>query len=638
MRIITLILLMFFAFSVSSQSRKKSNNLFKELIFKIEYFTKDGSIDSSVYYYEQAVKLAENRNDTLVLIRLSRKLGKQYELRAEYVPAIKLYYQSIGLNKDLLDIKEKGLCLLGLSNINFRFGNQTVALQQGFDAASIFEQLNDSSNLLTAYILIGQVYIELNKLNEAIDIYNKALLKAKKTNDKKNIADILDHIGVIYTFQKKYQQAIPMHQEAMKINRQIGNKINLGINYANIGEVYMHLGKYRKALENLNKALVIERETKFYSVFIYIYYTMGATYSRMHKSNEALIYFNKSLDLIQKTGEIRERYFVYQLLSEHYERNKFFLKALEFYKKYSLLRDSLNNQANSYKIEELKTRYELAKKEQENKNLLLEKDIQKKRIKIQNLLLLFFIISLIMSVIFVVYIYISRKKLQSINKTKDLLFSIIGHDLRGPMGNIKQLLELVELTEYPQKDKYIKLLKLPVESSFNLLEDLLVWSGNINKSTYYEPQKFVLKELINQNNSLFHSLLKNKKIEFTSTIPDDIMVFADKNHVSAILRNLISNAIKFSPKNSFISIRYSIEGDMIKIMVVDTGLGLTAQNIKKILNPAIFFTTFGTKNEKGSGLGISLVQSFVKLNKGKFGIESEIGVGSTFFFTLPLAK
>ncbi len=77
---------------------------------------------------------------------------------------------------------------------------------------------------------------------------------------------------------------------------------------------------------------------------------------------------------------------------------------------------------------------------------------------------------------------------------------------------------------------------------------------------------------------------------------------------------------------------------MIKIMVVDKGIGINAQNLKKILNPDIFFTTFGTKNEKGSGLGISLVQSFVKLNKGKFGIESEIGIGSTFYFTLPLVE
>ncbi len=638
MRVFALFLLLFFAFSVRSQSENTPNNSFKEFIIKAEYFKTNKNLDSSIYYCEQAVKVSENREDTLKLIQLFRKLGRLYELRAEYVPAIKYYYQSKTLNKDLLDLNELGLCLLGLSNINFRFGNQSVALQQGFDAASIFEKLDDNPDLLTAYVLIGQVYIEIRKFNEAMAIYNKALLKAKQIDDKKNIADILDHIGVIYTFQKKYRQALPMHKEAMEINRQIGNKINLGINYANIGEVYMHLGKYGKALENLNKALEIERETKFYSVFIYIYYTMGATYSRMHKSNKALHYFNKSLELIQQTGEIRERYFVYQLLSEHYERNNMPAKALEFYKKYSLLRDSLNNQANSYKIEELKTRYELAKKEQENKNLLLEKDIQEKRIKIQNLLILFFIISLIMSVIFGVYIYVNRKKLQKTNKTKDLLFSIIGHDLRGPMGSIKQLLELVELTEYPQKDKYIKLIKSPVESSFNLLEDLLAWSGNISKSTNYEPQKFVLKELINQSVSLFHSLFENKKIEFTCTIPNDIVVFADKNHVSAILRNLLSNAIKFSPEGSSITIKHIIEKDMIKIMVVDKGIGINAQNLKKILNPDIFFTTFGTKNEKGSGLGISLVQSFVKLNKGKFGIESEIGIGSTFYFTLPLVE
>lgn len=638
MRIFTLTILFFFAFHVQSQNGKTTNTTFEKLILKTEYLYKNGNLDSSIYYFNKAVKVPKTYADTISLIRLYRKFGKMYELRADYIPSIKFYYQSIGLNKDLLDIKEKGLCLLGLSNINFRFGNLTAALQQGFDAVSVFEQLKDTSNLLKAYILIGQVFIETNKLNEAMDIYQKALLIAKQIDDKKNIADILDHIGVIYTFQKKYEQAIPMHLEAMEINRQIGNKINLGINYANIGEVYMHQGKYHKALLNLNKALEIEKETKFYSVFIYIYYTMGATYSRMHQSDEALNYFNKSLELIQKTGEIREGYNVYQLLSEHYERNKRFYEALEFFKKYSQLRDSLNNQANLYKIEELKTRYEVAKKEQEYKNLLLEKGIQKTQIKIQRILILFFIISLLMSVIFVVYIYVSRKKLQKTNKTKDLLFSIIGHDLRGPMGSIKQLLELVELTEPSKRDKYIKLLKLPVESSFNLLDDLLEWSKNINKISDYEPVVFNVQEVIHQNTILFHTLMKQKKIKFACTIPENIKVFADKNHISAIFRNLISNAIKFTPENGSITISHTIEKDMIKLMMIDTGIGIKAQNLKKILNTEIFFTTFGTKNEKGSGLGISLVQNFVKLNKGKFGIESEVGVGSTFYFTLPLAE
>jgi signal transduction histidine kinase len=262
----------------------------------------------------------------------------------------------------------------------------------------------------------------------------------------------------------------------------------------------------------------------------------------------------------------------------------------------------------------------------------------KKLIKLQLLVLILFLAGFISSTSFTLYFVKSRKTLKQTNKTKDLLFSIIGHDLRGAMGNIKQIVSFIQSKDFHDREKFIVMLEQPTTASYNLLEDLLAWSRSISNNLNFNPELVSIHSILNTSLEMVRSAAQEKNITLQSKIPELLEVYADKNLVSTLFRNLLSNAIKYTPNGGLILINYQFVDRRAKISITDTGIGINAQQIKKILDPSIFYTTYGTQNEKGSGLGLILCQEFAKVHGGTLDIESTPNQGSTFSFTLPLAK
>lgn len=647
MRIYILSAFFIITFSVKSQVDYNRTDSLSVFTSKAAFFIKKDNKDSALYYYDKAIALAEQKTDSIYLVELYIKKATLFELSGKYLQSLTFFYKALSLQKDGLENQEIGLCYLGLSNINFRIANNSTAMEQGIKAANIFEHIKDTTNLIASSMLIGQVYIGLEKYDEAFEIYKNALKLCKKLKyNKSQIADIINHLGAIYTFQHQYKLALEQYFIALKINKEINNNINLSIDHANIGEAYMYLGDYTKALFHLNQGMEIGKNENFTSLLIFINYVMGQTFTKMNEYEKAFSYYSNSLDLIAETGELREKPTLYKLISEHYALKKDFNQALTYYKKYSSLTDSLKYQTSLQKVDELKIRYEVDKKEQEYKAFLLDKELHKNAlqsksnsIKMQRIILIVVVFSLMGSIISTLYIYRNRKKLKKLIETKRVIFSIIGHDLRGPVANVKQLVAMLQEADSNEaKEEFIKALTSPIESAHDLLEELLAWSKSVDNTTSYNPEPIALKGMVDDIIILLHSAIEKKKIALASSITDDISAYADKYHVSAILRNLISNAIKFTPENGSIRVSHQVEKGLLKVKIKDTGVGISPQNISKILNPNLFFTSYGTQNEKGTGLGLVITQNFININKGDFWIDSEIGKGSSFYFTLPIDK
>ncbi len=644
MRIFLLSIFFLLSFCLKAQLVEPNNILLEKYTLIGDEFNKEGERDSSLFYYNKAIQLVKTRDDSFNLVSLNQKKAKIFEFRGSYSKAVKLYYIAISNQKNSTGSREIGLCYLGLSNINFRMASNDLALQQGIKAADIFEQVNDTLNFIVASTLIGQVYIGLAKYSEAQGVYDQALSLVKQQGYKDQMGNILNHLGAICTLQGKYDLALTYYRQSFDINEQAKNKAYLGIDYANIGEAYMFKGNYPKALYHLNKAMEIEEKENFNSVLIFVYYALGQTYSRMGDGYKSMNYFTKSLALIDSTNELREKPRVYNLIFQHYERQGNLDKALSYYKKYNFLNDSLNNEANRYKIEEIRIKYEVKKKEQENRSLLLAKKIQgselivkNSKIRFQYIVIIIAFVSFIVLMLLINALHIRRKKLRRLVDAKDSLFSIIGHDLRGPIANVNQLVHMLDQADVEESKKIIDMLKPPVDSSLKLLDELLTWASSLDISENVNKEKIFVKELTEDIYHLLQSMMEEKQIEFKNLIPETVQVIANKNHLSTILRNLISNAIKFTPDNGSIKLSHEIIHGKVKIMVSDTGVGIEAQSINKILSPETFFTTTGTRNEMGTGLGLAITQNFLETNYGSFGIKSVVGSGSTFYFTLPLA-
>lgn len=607
---------------------------------------KTSSLDNTIEQLQEYQNNAIITNDSLLISTILYCKGKAYERKGQFENAFTSYYESINLSKKLNNKQIEGLNHIGLSNIDFRIGNNEQALLKGIKAAKLLNSINDTANYIQALITLGQVYISLDKFGSANDNYFEALELAKNTNDSVKLADVYDHIGVINTFRHNYKKALSYHFKALEINSRINENIHLGINYANIGEIYMFQRKYDKALEYLFKGLEILETADFTSPVIFINYIIGETYSKMNKSNDAIEYFNRSIKLIKETGEEREKPAVYRYISEHYERNNQLNKALKYYKLYSNINDSLTNENTIYKVDELRIKYDVEKKEQEIKALALEKKINehalntaKNTLRTQLLVMVLFIIGLICSIAFTIYFIWSRRSLKSLNNTKSMLFSIIGHDLRSPMGNIKQISDSLKTKHFDSNEVLFDLLIDQSEKAFNLLDDLLSWSRALNHKLDYSPGLVYIQEPINKVVEFCKPLSNKKNIKINIDVQKNPIVYADLNHLLTIFRNLITNAIKFSPNGGVIKIdSEEVSNKELRISIIDSGIGIESHNIDKILDLNKHFSSYGTQNEKGSGLGLKICLQFIKRNGGKLSISSQVGKGSKFSFTLPVPK
>ncbi len=243
----------------------------------------------------------------------------------------------------------------------------------------------------------------------------------------------------------------------------------------------------------------------------------------------------------------------------------------------------------------------------------------------------------------------ARDELQSVsdnlaesNAIKDKMFSVIGHDLRSPVGSIKMMLEIllgnIDNYELKKIKEIIASLSKTTDEVFNLLENLLWWARSQSGILVKIPENIELSSLISGLYYLNKESLTLKNIRFETSIEKECMVYADMNMLKTVLRNLISNAVKFTPMGGAVSISAIKEGECVKINVSDTGIGISDENLSKLFDEKQQISSLGTNNEAGSGLGLILCKNFIQANNGKISVESVLDKGSTFTIEIPVEK
>ncbi len=236
----------------------------------------------------------------------------------------------------------------------------------------------------------------------------------------------------------------------------------------------------------------------------------------------------------------------------------------------------------------------------------------------------------------------SEQRLRELNATKDKFFSIIAHDLKNPFNDLMGFTQLLSMNidKYDKSkiENFIKIIHQSSKLAYNLLENLLDWSRTQTGNLNFNPEKIRINNLITENIDLLESTASNKNIKIYPEIDSDLLVYADKNMIRTVIRNLISNSIKYTNQGGFIKISANKKNKFCKINVSDNGIGISAKNIDKLFKIDESYTTVGTEREKGTGLGLILCKEFIKKNKGEITVKSELGKGSTFTFTLPLPE
>lgn len=539
----------------------------------------------------------------------------------------------------------EGKARSGISHSLWRMTENVQAIEEILKAIEIFEELEDTANLIEAANILGGIYVSIHKYEDAKEIYQEMLEKAIQSNDSFNIAGNYEYLGVVDYFKRDFKSAIDNYKRSLKINKKDGNSFRISINLVNIAEPKMELEEYQEALDLLRQGIRIQEKHEYKSVLIYSYYTIGKTHTRLQSYDSGLYYYKKSLKMMDETSETRDKQEVYSLIADNYAKQGFFQKAYEYHKLHSVEKDSLIASEKTRQLEEIKTRYEVENKIKENKFLQLQNSKKQKELVAKNELIqlqytigILIVIFLIIFMFLAVKLYRIKQTLINANNSKDKLFGIISHDLKGPIGNVEAMLQLLKMEQNESRRKeYLEYLTKSIQNISALTTQLLSWTFSHKGDFYFKMEKLSVKVISDRTIDLFEYQLAEKDIKILNCIHDNLYVLADENALLTVFRNIISNAVKFTRKGGEIKLKAEQKSNFIEIKILDSGIGMAKSTIQNVLENKHVISSSGTENEKGSGLGFSIVIEFIKKLNGKIDIKSDGENGTTVVLRLKKA-
>jgi signal transduction histidine kinase len=232
-----------------------------------------------------------------------------------------------------------------------------------------------------------------------------------------------------------------------------------------------------------------------------------------------------------------------------------------------------------------------------------------------------------------------KEKLRVLNEKKDRLFSVMAHDLRSPFQSLLGISEILsseaESLSVEEIIKFSSILNSAIKNQFELLNHILDWARLQTNKIDFNPKEVNLYDIVSKVINVFIPMAVSKNIELTSEIKKDTIVTADEDMLTIILQNLISNAIKYSYKNSQVKVTDNYSGGKHCITIIDNGVGLTKEAIEKIFKFDSKYSVPGTEGETGSGIGLMIISEMLKRHSGELTVESKINIGSSFTFSLP---
>lgn len=530
------------------------------------------------------------------------------------------------------------------SNLSF-LGRYEECFENYFKALELLDEVENREQYAKVVGNIGMVYLQIDDIENARKYLKLALEQELLMGQKKDALISMFNLGQAYILLNLYDSAIWQYEQAIDGAIEIDFAQLEAYSYSQLATIYLEINEYQKAINYQKKGLKWEVSTRDETAMVDSHGILGSAYASLEMRDSSTYHFDKAIEIGERLGVINKLMNLYQKKAESFALLKNFEAAYEATIKYIVLRDSSENIEVKRVTSDLREKYETDQKEAENLLLVSENERQQ--------LLLIGAGFLIVLIIFILtYVYRTNKKTQKLNarissqalelnrsnQTKDRLFSIIGHDLRSPITSFETLTSVINSYLQKGETEKVKEVVKHVDSTAKnlkfLLENLLNWSLNQQSEIQVEIRPIALKTIVEEVIDVYAETSALKKVNIVSEIKEE-NVLADYDTLSTILRNLISNAIKFSPENSQVIISAQPLTHFIEISIKDEGIGISEENQSKLFTIDKSKVRKGTAKEKGTGLGLVLVKEFAELNNGQVKVESTEKKGSIFYLYLP---
>lgn len=525
------------------------------------------------------------------------------------------------------------------------------------------------------YRLLGTIHRQMKDYKSALQHYNYIETNFDQQLSRQQQYSLNLGIGSVYFDLKEYTKAEPYYLKANKINDSFDDREKRSEAPYNLGLIYLRLRDYPKALSYTNSSLKLAQQQGDAYQVVECFRALGGITYLQSNFKDAEAYYLESLRIAQKIkqqnsviGSYRNLYLNSYFWGLKTNRIDLFRKAYAYEKSWNNLRDSLYQVELADQLLELEKKYETEKKNAQiellsKDNLIKEEELfieQQQRRFMTILILLLLVVVLVVSYFFWYYRKVSHKlrvqsrmimeqkeqigrqniELQKAIATRDKLFSIIAHDLRSPLVTISNFVQLLNF--YLRDNKFDSIQRLASdmnrknEQVLQLTDNLLNWAQTQSGALQPKTEQTSLKEILDECYELYQHIAADKQIELRMTDDTDFLILADRNMIRTVCRNLMNNALKFTPREGHIEVSCSNDGQMVWVNVRDSGIGIPEDKIKRLFSPNKSDVLPGTEGEKSSGLGLILCKEFTEIMNGQIKVESQEGKGSTFSFCVPL--
>jgi len=583
--------------------------------------------DSALFYFAKGYAVARKSNYKSGMARALGSIGYAYDRLDNKEGAIKNILQSLELYKQIKQKKGISQSYVNLGSLYFDMEQYSLAESYFKLALQNYEEANDKKGIAHGHFTLGNTYKELKQYQKGRNHYGKSLEMAKVLGNPSEEALARWGLGQIDAIENKYTDALKQFEQALKINREIRNEYHKDAVLISIAEVYVKLKDYKKAETYAMEAYTNGRNTNFLVVLSKALPLVIEINKKQRKFEKALDYQTQLMQVIdslqsEKTTKdvvltdfdrIRtENNHLVQDNTEISAKNTNYVKAI-FITSVLLMLVVLLLGLYYKRNKEKKAINELLQSQKEEiANINFELETLNKEIIAQN------------------------EELEQLNKVKNKFFSIVSHDLRSPIATLKMLFGLYRRGELDETELNALLSRLEdtIYNTAVFLDNLLEWSKSQLDGMVVRPASFDVKEQVDANIRLLDSQIKIKELRVENAITEPVVAFADPNMINVVLRNLISNAVKFCNPSDSITIKAEIREEKILVCIRDTGPGIAEKDLEKLFNLEHTITTSNT-GEKGHQIGLVLCKDMIEQNKGTIKAESRVGDGTTFYIELP---